>query len=152
MTKHLTLLLFIGLAWGQDEWIYYNDADGSFRVKPDYSEVELFMDSLSLLDISEDQETFLFRDNYNIYHKTTTTIDTLELGHIFYYARLTQNENEIIYYKPTIGQFDFEKIYSYSFDDGTTRLLADSLYRFINMYGLMSPQRNSFAYFKSDFT
>ena len=55
------------------------------------------MDSLSLLDISEDQETFLFRDNYNIYYKTTTTIDTLELGHIFYYARLTQNENEIIY-------------------------------------------------------
>ena len=152
MNKIFPIFLFIGLAWGQDEWIYYNDVDGSFRVKPDYSEVELFMDSLSLLDISEDQETFLFRDNYNIYYKTSTTIDTLELGHIFYYARLTQNENEIIYYKPTIGQFNLEKIYSYSFDDGTTRLLADSLYRFINMYGLMSPQKNSFAYFKSDFT
>ena len=68
MTRIFTLFLFISLAWGQDEWIYYNGADGSFRVKPDYSEFELFMDSLSLLDISEDQETFLFRDNYNIYY------------------------------------------------------------------------------------
>ena len=152
MYKYLFIILIESVCIGQEEWIYYNDANGSFRVKPDYSEVELFMDSLSLLDVSEDQETFLFRDNYNIYYKTTTTIDTLELGHIFYYARLTQNENEIIYYKPTIGQFDFEKIYSYSFDNGTTRLLADSLYRFINMFGLMSPQKDSFAYFKSDFT
>ena len=150
--KKISLVLLFTICFSQsEEWIYYNGADGSFRVKPDYSEVELFMDSLSLLDISEDQETFLFRDNYNIYYKTTTTMDTLELGHIFYYARLTQYENEIIYYKPTIGQFDFEKIYSYSFDNGTTRLLADSLYRFINMYGLMSPEKNSFAYFKSDF-
>ncbi len=84
MYKYLFIILIVSVCIGQEEWIYYNDADGSFRVKPDYSEVELFMDSLSLLDISEDQETFLFRDNYNIYHKTTTTIDTLELGHIFY--------------------------------------------------------------------
>ena len=25
MTKHLTLLLFIGLAWGQDEYPYFKD-------------------------------------------------------------------------------------------------------------------------------
>ena len=151
MYKYLFIVLIISVCIGQEEWIYYNEGSSVYRVKPDNLETELFMDSLSLLDISEDQETFLFRDNYNIYYKTTTTMDTLELGHIFYYARLTQYENEIIYYKPTIGQFNFEKIYSYSFDNGTTRLLADSLYRFINMYGLMSPEKNSFAYFKSDF-
>ena len=148
-------MLIISVCIGQDEWIYYNAQGGAYRAKPDNSERELFMDSLWLSDISEDQETFLFRDSSNIYYKTTTTIDTLELGHIFAYARLTQNENEIIYNKPTTpGQFDpfeFEKIYSYSFDNDTTRLLADSLYRYINTYGLMSPQKDSFAYFKSDF-
>ena len=155
MYKYLFIMLIISVCIGQDEWIYYNAQGGAYRAKPDNSERELFMDSLWLSDISEDQETFLFRDSSNIYYKTTTTIDTLELGHIFAYARLTQNENEIIYNKPTTpGQFDpfeFEKIYSYSFDNDSTRLLADSLYRYINTYGLMSPQKDSFAYFKSDF-
>ena len=77
MTKHLILLghritrifsifLFIGLAWGQEEWIYYNNygllisESATHRIRPDNSNTELYMDGLSLLDISEDEETFLY--------------------------------------------------------------------------------------------
>ena len=60
-------MLIISVCIGQDEWIYYNAQAGVYRTKPDNSERELFMDSLWLSDISEDQETFLFRDNSNIY-------------------------------------------------------------------------------------
>ena len=68
MAKHLILLvhrifpilLFIGLAWGQEEWIYYNNygllisESATHRIRPDNSETELYKDVLSLLDISED--------------------------------------------------------------------------------------------------
>ena len=66
MSKHLTLLLFIGLAWGQEEWIYYNhyglliSESITPRIRQDNSETELYKDGLSLLDISEDEETFLY--------------------------------------------------------------------------------------------
>ena len=104
MTKHLTLLLFIGLAWGQEEWIYYNNygllisESATHRIRPDNSDTELYKDGLSLLDISEDEETFLYESYNNIYKVNSSTVDTLELQNIFYYARFTQIENEIIYY------------------------------------------------------
>ena len=158
ITKHLTLLLFIGLAWGQEEWIYYNNygllisESATHRIRPDNSETELYKDGLSLLDISEDEETFLYESYNNIYKVNSSTVDTLELQNIFYYARFTQIENEIIYYKPTIGQWGKDKIYKYSFNDNETTLLADSLYRFANPHSLMSPSKDKFAYFKSDFS
>ena len=66
MTRHLTLLLFIRLAWGKEEWIYYNNygllisESATHRIRPDNSDTELYKDGLSLLDISEDEETFLY--------------------------------------------------------------------------------------------
>ena len=158
MTKHLTLILFIGLAWGQEEWIYYNNygllisESATHRIRPDNSDTELYKDGLSLLDISEDEETFLYESYNNIYKVNSSNIDTLELLNPFYYARFTQIENEIIYYKPTIGQWGKDKIYKYSFNDNETTLLADSLYRFANPHSLMSPSKDKFAYFKSDFS
>ena len=159
MTKHLALLLFIGLAWGQEEWIYYNNygllisESATHRIRPDNSDTELYKDGLSLLDISEDEETFLYESYNNIYKVNSSTIDTLELQTPFYYARFTQIENEIIYYKPTIGLWGKDKIYKYSFSDNETTLLADSLYRFANPHSIiMSPSKDKFAYFKSDFS
>jgi len=151
-------MLIISVCIGQDEWIYYNEYPRVFRTKPDGSETELFMEGAFLQDISENQDKFLFTSNNNavsgnnnIYYLNNNTIDSLELTVGCYYARFTQSENEIIYHTPTIGQFNFEKIYSYSFNIDTTRLLADSLNRWANRYGIMSPQKDRFAYFKSDF-
>ena len=158
MYRYFSLLLFLGLAWGQDEWIYYNyyglliSESSTHRIRPDNSETELYMDSLSLLDISGDEETFLYELYNNIYQINANTVDTLELQNPFYHARFTQIENEIIYYKPTIGQWGKDKIYKYSFNDNETTLLADSLYRFANPHSLMSPSKDKFAYFKSDFS
>ena len=158
MTRIFSLLLFIGLACGQQEWIYYNyyglliSESATHRIRPDNSNTELYMDGLSLLDIYEDEETFLYESYNNIYKVNSSTIDTLELQTPFYYARFTQIENEIIYYKPTIGQWGKDKIYKYSFNDNETTLLADSLYRFANPHSLMSPSKDKFAYFKSDFS
>ena len=158
MYKYLFIMLIISVCIGQDEWIYYNEYPRVFRTKPDGSETELFMEGAFLQDISENQDKFLFTSNNNavsgnnnIYYLNNNTIDSLELTVGCYYARFTQSENEIIYHTPTIGQFNFEKIYSYSFNIDTTRLLADSLNRWANRYGIMSPQKDRFAYFKSDF-
>ena len=148
-------MLIISLCIGQDEWIYYNDYPRVFRTKPDGSETELFMENAFLQDISENQEKFLFTAHNGggagnkIYYLNNNTIDSL-LTQGCYYARFTQSENEIIYHKPTLGQGSLDKIYSYSFDSDSTRLLADSLSRFANMYGILSPQKDRFAYFKSD--
>ena len=151
-------MLIISVCIGQDEWIYYNEYPRVFRTKPDGSETELFMENAFLQDISENQEKLLFTTdnnafagNNNIYYLNDNTLDSLVLTQGCYYARFTQSENEIIYHKPTLGQGSLDKIYSYSFDSDTTRLLADSLSRFANMYGIMSPQKDRFAYFKSDF-
>ena len=151
-------MLIISACVGQDEWIYYNNygllisESATHRIRPDNSDTELYKDGLSLLDISEDEETFLYESYNNIYKVNSSTIDTLELQNPFYYARFTQIENEIIYYKPTIGQWGKDKIYKYSFNDNETTLLADSLYRFANSHILMSPSKDKFAYFKSDFS
>ncbi len=158
MYKYLFIMLIISLCIGQDEWIYYNDYPRVFRTKPDGSEIELFLQGAFLQDISENQDKFLFTTdnnafagNNNIYYLNDNTLDSLALTQGCYYARFTQSENEIIYHKPTLGQSSLDKIYSYSFDSDTTRLLADSVSRFLNMYGIMSPQKDRFAYFKSDF-
>ena len=158
MYKYLFIMLIISVCIGQDEWIYYNDYPRVFRTKPDGSETELFMENAFLQDISENQDKFLFTTdnnafagNNNIYYLNDNTLDSLVLTQGCYYARFTQSENEIIYHKPTLGQGSLDKIYSYSFDSDTTRLLADSVSRFANMYGIMSPQKDRFAYFKSDF-
>ena len=150
-------MLIISVCIGQDEWIYYNDYPRVFRTKPDGSETELFLQGAFLQDISENQDKFLFTTdnnafagNNNIYYLNDNTLDSLVLTQGCYYARFTQSENEIIYHKPTLGQGSLDKIYSYSFDSDSTRLLADSLSRFANMYGIMSPQKDRFAYFKSD--
>ena len=149
-------MLIISVFLGQDECIYYNDYPRVFRTKPDGSETELFMENAFLQDISENQEKFLFTAHTGggggnkIYYLNNNTIDSL-LTQGCYYARFTQSENEIIYHKPTLGQGSLDKIYSYSFDSDTTTLLADSVSRFLNMYGIMSPQKDRFAYFKSDF-
>jgi len=158
MYKYLFIMLIISVCIGQDEWIYYNDYPRVFRTKPDGSETELFLQGAFLQDISENQDKFLFTTdnnafagNNNIYYLNDNTLDSLVLTQGCYYARFTQSENEIIYHKPTLGQGSLDKIYSYSFDSDTTRLLADSVSRFANMYGIMSPQKDRFAYFKSDF-
>ena len=157
MYKYLFIMLIISVCIGQDEWIYYNDYPRVFRTKPDGSETELFMENAFLQDISENQDKFLFTTNNsvsgnnNIYYLNNNTIDSLVLTVGCSYARFTQSENEIIYYQSNIGQSDFEKIYSYSFDSDTTKLLADSLNRWANRYGIMSPQKDRFAYFKSNF-
>ena len=150
-------MLIISVCIGQDEWIYYNEYPRVFRTKPDGSETELFLEGAFLQDISENQDKFLFTTdnnafagNNNIYYLNDNTLDSLVLTQGCYYARFTQSENEIIYHKPTLGQGSLDKIYSYSFDSDTTRLLADSVSRFANMYGIMSPQKDRFAYFKSD--
>ena len=146
-------MLIISVCLGQDEWIYYNDYPRVFRTKPDGSETELFLQGAFLQDISENQDKFLFTTdnnafagNNNIYYLNDNTLDSLVLTQGCYYARFTQSENEIIYHKPTLGQGSLDKIYSYSFDSDTTRLLADSVSRFANMYGIMSPQKDRFAY------
>ena len=151
-------MLIISVCIGQDEWIYYNDYPRVFRTKPDGSETELFLQGAFLQDISENQDKFLFTTdnnafagNNNIYYLNDNTLDSLVLTQGCYYARFTQSENEIIYHKPNLGQGSLDKIYSYSFDSDTTRLLADSVSRFLNMYGIMSPHKDRFAYFKSDF-
>ena len=156
MYKYLFIMLIISVCIGQDEWIYYNDYPRVFRTKPDGSETELFLQGAFLHDISENQDKFLFTTdnnafagNNNIYYLNDNTLDSLVLTQGCYYARFTQSENEIIYHKPTLGQGSLDKIYSYSFDSDTTRLLADSVSRFANMYGIMSPQKDRFAYFKS---
>ena len=156
MYKYLFIMLIISVCIGQDEWIYYNDYPRVFRTKPDGSETELFMENAVLQDISENQDKFLFTAHTGggggnkIYYLNNNTIDSL-LTQGCYYARFTQSENEIIYHKPTLGQGSLDKIYSYSFDSDTTILLADSVSRSLNMYGIMSPQKDRFAYFKSDF-
>ena len=158
MDKYLFIMLIISVCIGQDEWIYYNDYPRVFRTKPNGSETELFLQGAFLQDISENQDKFLFTTdnnafagNNNIYYLNDNTLDSLVLTQGCYYARFTQSENEIIYHKPTLGQGSLDKIYSYSFDSDTTRLLADSVSRFLNMYGIMSPHKDRFAYFKSDF-
>ena len=158
MYKYLFIMLIISVCIGQDEWIYYNEYPRVFRTKPDGSETELFLEGAFLQDISENQDKLLFTTdnnavsgNNNIYYLNDNTLDSLVLTVGCYYARFTQSENEIIYHKPTLGQGSLDKIYSYSFDSDTTTLLADSVSRFLNMYGIMSPQKDRFAYFKSDF-
>ena len=159
MKKYLFIVLLIGVCFGQtEEWIYYNEGYGVYRTKPDNSESELFMDSLMLRDISQDGSQILLEKHYGygivtlIYIKNSNAIDTLVLQDNIYWARLTQNENEIIYFKPHIGNQYKDQIYKYSFLDSSTTLIADSLYRFINMNEIMSPQKDKIAYFKPDLT
>ena len=152
MYKYLFIMLIISVCIGQDEWIYYNVQAGVYRTKPDNSERELFMDSLSVLDVSENEDKFLFIKGSNIYLMSTSTVDTLTLENIIYYARLTQNENEIVYFQPTWGSTTKDQIYKYSFLDNSITLIADSLDRMINLWGIMSPQKDKIAYFKSDST
>ena len=152
MYKYLFIMLIISVCIGQDEWIYYNAQAGVYRTKPDNSERELFMDSLSVLDVSENEDKFLFIKGSNIYLMSTSTVDTLTLENSIYYARLTQNENEIVYFQPTWGSTTKDQIYKYSFLDNSITLIADSLDRMINLWGIMSPQKDKIAYFKSDST
>ena len=159
MKKYLLIVLLVGVCFGQvEEWIYYNEGYGVYRTKPDNSQSELFMDSLMLRDISQDGSQILLEKHYGygivtlIYIKNSNAIDTLVLQDNIYWARLTQNENEIIYFKPHIGNQYKDQIYKYSFLDSSTTLIADSLYRFINMNEIMSPQKDKIAYFKPDLT
>ena len=159
MKKYLFIVLLLGFAFGQtEEWIYYNEGYGVYRTKPDNSESELFMDSLMLHDISQDGSQILLEKFYGygivtlIYIKNFNAIDTLVIQDNIYWARLTQNENEIIYFKPHIGDYYKDQIYKYSFLDSSTTLIADSLYRFINMNEIISPQKDKIAYFKPDLT
>ena len=159
MKKYLLIVLLVGVCFGQvEEWIYYNEGYGVYRTKPDNSQSELFMDSLMLRDISQDGSQILLEKHYGygivtlIYIKNSNAIDTLVLQDNIYWARLTQNENEIIYFKPHIGNQYKDQIYKYSFLDSSTTLIADSLYRFINMNEIMSPQKDKVAYFKPDLT
>ena len=159
MEKYLSIVLFLGFAFGQiEEWIYYNYQSGVYRTSPDDSESELFMDSLMLRDISKDGSQILLEKHYEygvvtlIYIKNFNAIDTLVIQDNIYWARLTQNENEIIYFKPHIGDYYKDQIYKYSFLDSSTTLIADTLYRFINMNEIMSPQKDKIAYFKPDLT
>ena len=159
MKKYLFIVLLVGVCFGQtEEWIYYNEGYGVYRTKPDNSQSELFMDSLMLRDISQDGSQILLEKHYGygivtlIYIKNFNAIDTLVLQDNIYWARLTQNENEIIYFKPHIGNQYKDQIYKYSFLDSSTTLIADSLYRFINMNEIMSPQKDKVAYFKPDLT
>jgi len=157
--KKIPLVLFFTICFSQsEEWVYYNKSYGVYRTKPDNSESELFMDSLMLRDISEDGSQILLEKHYEpgivtlIYIKNFNAIDTLVLEHNIYWTKLTQNENEIIYFKPHIGNQYKDQIYKYSFSDSSTTLIADSLYRFINMYGIISPNKDKLAYFKRDLT
>ena len=59
MYKYLFIMLIISVCIGQDEWIYYNAQAGVYRTKPDNSERELFIESLSLLDMSQDRSQIL---------------------------------------------------------------------------------------------
>jgi len=159
MKKYLFIVLLVVFAFGQtEEWIYYNEGYGVYRTKPDNSESELFMDSLMLHDISQDGSQILLEKFYGygivtlIYIKNFNAIDTLVIQDNIYWARLTQNENEIIYFKPHIGDYYKDQIYKYSFLDSSTTLIADSLYRFINMNEIISPQKDKIAYFKPDLT
>ena len=159
MKKYLFIVLLVGVCFGQiGEWIYYNEGYGVYRTKPDNSESELFMDSLMLHDISQDGSQILLEKFYGygivtlIYIKNFNAIDTLVIQDNIYWARLTQNENEIIYFKPHIGDYYKDQIYKYSFLDSSTTLIADSLYRFINMNEIISPQKDKIAYFKPDLT
>ena len=109
MKKYLFIVLLVGVCFGQTgEWIYYNEGYGVYRTKPDNSESELFMDSLMLHDISQDGSQILLEKFYGygivtlIYIKNFNAIDTLVIQDNIYWARLTQNENEIIYFKPHI--------------------------------------------------
>ena len=86
-----------------------------------------------------------------IYIKNFNVIDTLAIEETISWARLTQNENEIIYFKPNLGGSTYsDQIYKYSFLDSSTTLIADSLYRFTNWNEIMSPQKDKIAYFNRD--
>ena len=151
--KKISLVLLLTICFSQsEEWIYYNESSGVYRTKPDNSERELFMDSLSVLDVSENEDKFLVRKGSNIYLMSNDIVDTLILENSIYYARLTQNENEIVYFQATWGYTTKDQIYKYSFLDNSITLIADSLDRMINLWGIMSPQKDKIAYFKSDST
>ena len=160
MYKYLFIMLTISVCIGQDEWIYYNTSGlwttDVYRTKPDNSESELFMESLTLLDISQDGSQILLEGNTGygdvnlIYIKNFNAIDTLVIEGTIHWARLTQNENEIIYLKPFSGYLYNDQIYKYSFLDSSTTLIADSLYRWSNMREIVSPQRDKIAYFNRD--
>ena len=157
MYKYLFIMLIISVCIGQDEWIYYNAQAGVYRTKPDNSERELFIESLSLLDMSQDRSQILlegsigYQTNGLIYIKNFNVIDTLAIEETIFWARLTQNENEIIYFKPNLGGSTYsDQIYKYSFLDSSTTLIADSLYRFTNWNEIMSPQKDKIAYFNRD--
>ena len=149
----LTLLFAMSLSQSE-EWIYYNKYPNVYRSKPDNSEIELFKDSLTLWDISEDGTKFLFQEDANInkliYFRDNNTIDTLVLENYIRYARLTQIENEIIYYQPSWDGDNSDQIYKYSFLDDSKTLIADSLNAVINYHGTISPYKDKLAYFKSD--
>ena len=157
MYKYLFIMLIISVCIGQDEWIYYNAQAGVYRTKPDNSERELFIESLSLLDMSQDRSQILlegsigYQTNGLIYIKNFNVIDTLAIEETIFWARLTQNENEIIYFKPNLGGSTYsDQIYKYSFLDSSTTLIADSLYRFTNWNEIVSPQKDKIAYFNRD--
>ena len=153
--KKLLLILLFAMCFSQtEEWIYYNKYPSVYRSKPDNSEIELFKDSLTLWDISEDGTKFLFQEDANInkliYFRDNNTIDTLVLENYIRYARLTQIENEIIYYQPSWDGDNSDQIYKYSFLDDSKTLIADSLNAAINYHGTISPYKDKLAYFKSD--
>ena len=151
MYKYLFIMLIISVCIGQDEWIYYNYIGGAYRAKPDYSEVEIF-NNKQLSDMSEDQETFLFTNNNGfIYLMNNDVVDSMDVVSNFYYTRLTQSINEIIYYKPS-NSYNLDQIFKYSFLDNSTTIIADSIYRFANYNPLMSPSRDRLVYFKSVLT
>ena len=59
--EKISLVLLFTICFSQsEEWIYYNESSGVYRTKPDNSERELFMDSLSVLDVSENEQNFLY--------------------------------------------------------------------------------------------
>jgi len=156
--KKISLFLFYTICFSQsEEWIYYNAQGGVYRTKPDNSESELFKRRLTLHDISQDGSQILLEgytimgDVNLIYIKNFNEIDTLVIEDNIYWARLTQNENEIIYLKPFLGYHYNDQIYKYSFLDSSTTLIADSLYRFMNMNEIVSPQKDKIAYFNRDF-
>ena len=160
MYKYLFIMLIISVCIGQDEWIYYNAQGGVYRTKPDDSESELFIESLTLHDISQDGSQILLEGSTGdsligvnlIYIKNFNVIDTLVIEEFPYirWARLTQNENEIIYLKSGGIGYCCE-IYKYSFLDNSTTVMADSLDNFSNSRAIVSPQKDKIAYFNHDF-
>ena len=140
MTKHFTLLLFIGLAWGQIFTTLIESSSSQFstyKINPNSLDMEIILPSSGFSDLNEDGSKFLLIDSDSILIYDSGSTNHLHISGKN--ARFTNNQNLIVYSR-------YSQIFKYDLIDSSETLIVD--YASHLGYFMLSSDKDEILYTK----